>query len=95
MLLTDIAHEGTHQDNMSVSYLPPCTQFLYSKTGLCRGKPIFLIFAPKHRLWVPVRIRKISKKIPLKIFNFYNLEKSVYYMSVCNAVLPLGHQASI
>ena len=23
---------------------------LYSKTGVCRGLPIFLIFAPKHRL---------------------------------------------
>ena len=31
--------------------------FLYtsSKTGVCRAKSIFLIFAPKHRLWVFVR----------------------------------------
>ena len=29
--------------------------FIYSKTGLCRDIPIFLIFAPKHRLWVLVR----------------------------------------
>ena len=28
---------------------------LYSKTGVCRGIPIFLIFTPKHRLWVLVR----------------------------------------
>ena len=26
-----------------------------STTGVCRGIPIFLIFAPKHRLWVLVR----------------------------------------
>ena len=28
----------------------PLTPLLYSKTGVCRGIPIFLIFAPKHRL---------------------------------------------
>ena len=44
-----------HQENMSVSSLPPQTPLLYSKTGVCRGIPIFLIFAPKHRLWVLVR----------------------------------------
>ena len=33
----------------------PCTPLLYSKTGVCGGIPIFLIFAPKHRLWVLVR----------------------------------------
>ena len=27
----------------------------FSKTGVCRSIPIFLIFAPKHRLWVLVR----------------------------------------
>ena len=45
----------THQENMSVKCVPPQTPLLYSKTGVCRGKPIFLIFAPKHRLWVLVR----------------------------------------
>ena len=30
-------------------------EFLYiEKTGVCRGIPIFLIFDPKHRLWVLV-----------------------------------------
>ena len=33
----------------------PYTPLLYSKTGVCRGIHIFLIFAPKHRLWVLVR----------------------------------------
>ena len=37
----------------------PCNvyplELLFSKTGVCRGIPIFLIFTPKHRLWVLVR----------------------------------------
>ena len=35
--------------------LLPYTPLLYSKTVVYRGIPIFLIFAPKHRLWVLVR----------------------------------------
>ena len=37
--------------NMSVMYTP----LFISKTGVCRGIPIFLIFDPKQRLWVLVR----------------------------------------
>ena len=37
---------------MSVQYIPPYTPLLYSKTGVCRGIPIFIIFGPKHLLWV-------------------------------------------
>ena len=33
----------------------PLNPILYSKTGVSRGIPIFLIFALKHRLWVLVR----------------------------------------
>ena len=44
-----------HQENMSVKCIPPLTPLLYRKTGVCRGIAIFLIFAPKHRLWVLVR----------------------------------------
>ena len=44
-----------HQENMSVQSIPPQTPLLYSKTGVCRGITIFLIFAAKHRLWVLVR----------------------------------------
>ena len=42
---------------MSVQYMPAYTPLSYtsSKTGVCRGIPFFLIFAPKHRLWVLVR----------------------------------------
>ena len=39
---------------MSVTSIPP---FLYSKTGVCRGIPNFLIFDPKHTMWVVVRNR--------------------------------------
>ena len=38
----------SHQENMSVKC--PYTPLLYRKNGVCRGIPIFLIFAPKHRL---------------------------------------------
>ena len=44
-----------HQENMSVKCVPPQTPLLYSKTGVCMGIPVFLIFSPKHRLWVLVR----------------------------------------
>ena len=44
-----------HQEYMSMKSIPPHTPLLYSKTGVYRGIPIFLIFAPKHRLWVLVR----------------------------------------
>ena len=33
----------------------PLNPTLYSKTGVCRGVPIFLIFGQKHRLWVLIR----------------------------------------
>ena len=46
---------ASHQDNMSVRFIPPFTPLLYSKTGVYRGKHYFLIFASKHRLWVLVR----------------------------------------
>ena len=34
---------------------PPTPHFYTKKNGVCRGIPIFLIFAPKHRMWVLVR----------------------------------------
>ena len=47
---------GFIRKNMSVKCIPPYTPLLYSENGVCRDFPIFLIFAPKHRLWVLVRI---------------------------------------
>ena len=41
--------KALHEENMSVKCLLPQTPLLYSKTGICRGIPICLIFAPKHR----------------------------------------------
>ena len=35
--------------------IPPLTPLLYRKTGVCRGISNFLIFDPKHTLWVQVR----------------------------------------
>ena len=39
------------QKHVRVMYTP-YTPLLYSNTGVCRGIHIFLIFAPKHKLWV-------------------------------------------
>ena len=44
-----------YQENMSMKCIPPHSPFLYSKTGVCRGIPIVLIFDPKNRLSVLVR----------------------------------------
>ena len=41
-----------HQENVSMKYIPLHTPLIYRKTGVYRGIPIFLIFVPKHRLWV-------------------------------------------
>ena len=56
-----------HQENVSVQCIPPYTPLLYSKTEVCGGIPIFLIFAPKHRLWVLVRTASDGCLFPLKI----------------------------
>ena len=75
---------------MSVKCIPANTPLLYSKTTVCRGIPNFLIFHPKHTLWVLVRtasqptmyvlsenINKI-KIIPMKFSNFSSEKKSLY-----------------
>ena len=46
---------GFHHITKTSPCTPPYTPLLYSKTGVYRGIHIFLIFAPKHRLWVLVR----------------------------------------
>ena len=45
----------SHQDNISVCFIPPYTLLLYNKRGVYRGILYFLIFALKHILWVLVR----------------------------------------
>ena len=44
----------THHANMSMQYVLPYTPLLYTETGVYRGIRIFLIFDPKHTLWVLV-----------------------------------------
>ena len=40
----------SHQNNVSVCFIPPYTPLLYSKTGVYRGMHYILIFALKHIL---------------------------------------------
>ena len=47
---------------------PPKPHFYIEKTGVCRGVPIFLIFALKHRLWVPTIYVLSKNKKNIKIF---------------------------
>ena len=54
--------------------LPPYTPLSYSKTGECRGIPIFLIFAPKHRLLVLVRTAPARRF--LRVSTIYVLSKN-------------------
>ena len=46
---------GKHVHELST----PLNPTLISKTGVYRGIPIFLIFDPKHRLWLHVRIASL------------------------------------
>ena len=71
---------------MSVQCIPPYTPLLYSKTGVCRGIPIFLIFVPKHRLWVLVgsnvypqsfAFEQKYQKFSVENFPFLKLKKSL------------------
>ena len=59
----DSATSGKH---VCVMYTP-----LHTQTGVCRGihVPIFLIFAPKHRLWV------LSEAVLMCTHNLYFEQK--------------------
>ena len=64
-----------HQENMSVTYIPLYTPLLYGKSEIYRSIPMFLIYDPKYRLWVPT-INVLSKilnknNFSNKIFKFY------------------------
>ena len=61
--------------------------YTFSKTVVCRGIPIFLIFAPKHGLWVLVRTasaiyvlskKKKKKKKSNESFQFLQLNENLY-----------------
>ena len=49
-----------HHEKMPVKCIPPHPPLLYSKNGVKRGIPIFLIFYPKRRLCVFVNVRTAS-----------------------------------
>ena len=48
-------------DNMDETVPHTYTPILYSKIGVYRGVPYFLIFAPKHGLWVLVRTTSLRR----------------------------------
>ena len=54
---------------MPLNCIPPYTPLLYSKTGVCRGIPIFVIFDPKHGLWLEQLRRGSSKVYPQSVLN--------------------------
>ena len=63
----------------------PYTPLLYSKTGVYRGILFFLIFAPKHRLWVLVRTINVLSKNKKNIKNFHlkmNIFTAVKYCCI-------------
>ena len=61
---------GWHVDSIPQNIMRTCSCNVYplyitffSKTGVCRGIPIFLIFAPKHRWWVLIRTTSVSSNV--------------------------------
>ena len=67
---------------MSMKSIPPHTPLLYRKTGECRGIPIFLSFASKHRLWVLVRTASVrrSNVYPQSSKNKKNINLKAFLM---------------
>ena len=63
--------------------IPPQPPLLCGKTGVCRGIPIFLIFAPKYRLWVLVRSRAASATFSTENFQFFQLKKNLHITLAC------------
>ena len=72
---------------MSMKSIPPHTPLLYRKTGECRGIPIFLSFAPKHRLWVHVRTASVrrSNVYPQSSKNKKNIKAFLMKFSIFKA----------
>ena len=86
-----------HHDNMSVIYISPYSPLLYSKTEVCRGIPIFLIFAPNIHCGYSLEPppgggfnvypqcmfgAKIRKNIKNFLLKFFTFYNSVYYMGL-------------
>ena len=81
---------------MSVKFIPPYTPILYSKKGVFRGIAIFLIFDPKHRLWVLIRTASNDTVPTINILNtniiniyFFSNEEWTSFLNVCAVSLNL------
>ena len=72
---------------MSMKSISPHTPLLCRKTGECRGIPIFLSFAPKHRLWVLVRTASVrrSNVYPQSSKNKKNIKALLMKFSIFKA----------
>ena len=55
LVLWDINKVGSSSGKHVPAMYTPLNPTFIEKTGVCRGTPIFLIFDPKHTLWVLVR----------------------------------------
>ena len=74
-LLKPFFFHKVHQDNMSVSFIPPYTPLLYSKIGVYRAIQYFLIFALKHRFWVLIRTASMRRFYCVPTINVLNKNK--------------------
>ena len=72
---------------MSMKSIPPPIPLLYRKTGECRGIPIFLSFAAKHRLWVLVITASVrrSNVYPQSSKNKKNIKAFLMKFSIFKA----------
>ena len=71
-----------HHENMSVNKYPPIPHFHW----VCSGIPIFLIFDPKHRLWLLVKTasaRQFFRVPTINVLNIY-IKKSVFHLNFQN-----------
>ena len=76
------AAKETHQDNMSVCFIPLYTPLLFSKSGVYRGIHYFLSFALKDILWVLVRTASMRRF--LSVPTIYVLSKNMKIVKKIN-----------
>ena len=79
---------------MSVQSKPPQTPLLYCKTGVNRGIPIFLIFAPKQIMGIEnFQFLKLKKSLCIAWSSFHNNTHSYqladYRSRLCSILLAL------
>ena len=77
--------EVSHVCIMSMkSTYTPLNPLLHRKTGVCRSIPIFVMFAPKHSLWVLIKAVLMCTQSLCFEQNLFsaNLKISVYSMGM-------------